>query len=335
MTPHGLYHGPVLSDREVSRDSGGVGGNGHGESLDTGTGAAFGCGSRSSRANRRPPVCACSSSEQVVEWARPYLVILDRIHQYLLPRTYVEVGVSKGTSLTLALPGTICVGIDPEPDIQFPVPPTSQIYASTSDAFFEDVDLGEALGKRPLDLAFIDGMHTFEYALRDFMNLERFAGPDSTILVHDCLPTDEVSASRERQTRRWTGDVWKMIVCLRQWRPDLSVAVADVGPSGLGVISGLDPSSSVLREHYDEIYAHFLALPYSWFEQGDPAEMLGVVPGDWAHVRALLPSHPFRDGDVAVLKGRRLLRAAPAAARHWFEGRSGRLARRFGRPAKQ
>ena len=45
----------------------------------------------------------------------PYFDLLDRIHQHVLPRTYVEIGVSTGRSLTLALPGTMSVGIDPDP----------------------------------------------------------------------------------------------------------------------------------------------------------------------------------------------------------------------------
>ena len=75
-----------------------------------------------------------------------YLILLDRIHQCLAPRSYMEIGVARGRSMTLALPGTVCVGIDLKPNIQFPLPPTSKIYALTSDDFFEQVDVVEALG---------------------------------------------------------------------------------------------------------------------------------------------------------------------------------------------
>ena len=51
-----------------------------------------------------------------------------------------------------------------------------------------------------MDFAFIDGMHLFEFALRDFMNLERHCTPQSVIMVHDCYPTEREHAEREPQT---------------------------------------------------------------------------------------------------------------------------------------
>lgn len=243
-----------------------------------------------------------------------YLRLLDQIHQHVLPRTYLEIGTARGHSLSLALPGTSCIGIDPKPEIQFAVPRHSKIYAMTSDDFFEKVDLQEALLHIPLDLAFIDGMHRFEVALRDFMNLESLATSDTTILVHDCLPPNEVAASRKWSLPLWTGDVWKTIAALREWRPDLSVAVADTPPSGLAIIRNLDPASTVLRDHYDELCERYVPLSYDYFEQSDKTELLGVIPGDFDHVRALLPRSPFRDGNLVTLKIHRLLRAAPLRA---------------------
>ena len=156
----------------------------------------------------------------------PYYDAMDLVHRHLVPRTYVEIGVSTGRTLRLALPGTRCVGIDPEPHLEQPLAPDQQVFAQTSDEFFAGHDLGAVLGGAPMDLAFIDGMHHFEFALRDFINLERASHPDTTVLIHDCLPQSEEGAARERTTVLWSGDVWRLIVALREWRPDLDVAVA-------------------------------------------------------------------------------------------------------------
>ena len=191
-----------------------------------------------------------------------YYYHLAEIHAELRPRRYVEIGVARGRSLAQALPDTFAVGIDPEPqEFAEPIRCSYELFELTSNEFFQQHDLTEVLGG-PFDLAFIDGMHLFEYALRDFINLERHASPQSTMLAHDCRPLDAVTASRERTTKVWTGDVWKLIPCLREHRPELEVEVLDAAPSGLARISGLDPSSSVLHDRYDEICAQFVPLGF-------------------------------------------------------------------------
>jgi hypothetical protein len=102
-----------------------------------------------------------------------YLPLLERLHEHLRPRTYVEIGVAAGHSLGRARPSTRIVGIDPNPTISDPVVrKSSRIFELTSDEFFDQHDLCSELGGLPVDLAFIDGMHLFEYALRDFINVE-------------------------------------------------------------------------------------------------------------------------------------------------------------------
>jgi hypothetical protein len=99
--------------------------------------------------------------------------LLPRIHQHLQPRTYVEIGVETGASLRLALPGTLALGIDPQPQLTKPLRRNARVFRLTSDEFFARHDLRAELKGQPVDFALIDGMHHFEYALRDFMNLER------------------------------------------------------------------------------------------------------------------------------------------------------------------
>jgi hypothetical protein len=216
-----------------------------------------------------------------------YLGLLRRIHEHLRPATYVEIGVHEGASLALAAPGTRSVGIDPEPSVRRPLPPNTTVLQQTSDAAFSGDVLSRLLGGRPIALAFIDGLHLFECALRDFIAVERRCTRSSTILVHDCYPRDEVTSARDRTTVFWSGDVWKLVLCLAELRPDLQVAVADVAPTGLAIVRRLDPASDVLCRHYDDLCARFVGLGYDTVSDDKPRH-LHLVPGDWPTVCALL-----------------------------------------------
>ena len=240
--------------------------------------------------------------------------LLDRIHCHVLPRTYVEVGIGTGKSLGLALPGTIAVGIDPEPNIRFAIDKSAEVFAEGSDDFFERHDLRQVLRGNELDLAFVDGMHLFEYALRDFFHLERFCHAESTILFHDCKPFDAETSARVQVQNRWTGDVWKILLCLKEYRPELRIATIDVPPTGLVIVRGLDRDSTVLVDHYDEICARYIDMSYSVLDE-DKDGKLNLVPDDWNLVRELLPSRPFRADDPARLIEQRARRRRPKEKR--------------------
>jgi hypothetical protein len=265
-----------------------------------------------------------------VKGPAPYFDVLDSLHQHLVPRAYVEIGVASGRSLTLALPGTRAVGIDPAPNLQWPVcADLGGLFVMTSDEFFRTNDLAEHLGGRPMDLAFIDGSHEFSGALDDFIHLEAFAHADTTIVLHDCLPLDAPSSEPVRPpgVPIWSGDVWKLIEALRTWRPDLAVHVVDAAPTGLGLVRNLDPGSTVLSDNRDKIVADFGPRTYDDLERRGKREVLGVVPLEWSSIAAQLPSQPFRDDDVAALVRRRDF----AGVRAKFPRRlAGATARRLG-----
>jgi hypothetical protein len=176
--------------------------------------------------------------------------------------------------------------VDPDPAIQFELSPNTRVYKETSDHFFATHDVRAELGGLDLDLAFIDGLHYFDYALRDFINLERLCGRGSTILVHDCFPLDRASAQRERRSGFWSGDVWRLVVLLKKHRPDLRIHTIPAAPTGLVVIRGLDPSSRVLADQLERLIAEYLALDYGYLRE-DRAGKLNLVANDWDAVRRL------------------------------------------------
>ncbi len=196
-----------------------------------------------------------------------YYQVLTRVHEYLRPATYLEVGVSRGESLSLVGPETLALGIDPQPRVAFELAPNQKVFAQTSDDFFAREDVSQLLGGRPLDMAFIDGMHLFEYALRDFINIEALSRPGAVVFVHDCFPIDARSAEREQVTAFWSGDVWRLMVLLKKYRPDLAVYTIGAPPPGLGLITRLDPTSAVLRSRLPELIAAGLAMDYSSIAQ--------------------------------------------------------------------
>jgi len=218
--------------------------------------------------------------------ANHYLVWLEWLYGLLMPATALEIGIFEGQSLALHRPPTVAIGVDPEPRVRHPLRTETHIFPQTSDDFFASGRLGAVLRDQPLSVGFIDGLHLFEQSLRDFSNLEAYSGPDSTILIHDTVPLDEMTQRRERVTQFHTGDVWRTILSLKKYRPDLNVFTIATPPSGLTVVTALDAGSRVLRTQYDQIVNEALAIPYAAIEQDWSA--LNIVPADFSFVERLL-----------------------------------------------
>src|SRR5215472_4730416 len=102
-----------------------------------------------------------------------YLEVIRWVHQTLKPSLYIEIGVEVGDSLKITLPTTRSIGIDPSPRCKSRR--NVDVYAMTSDDFFAQVEAGTISGVHGYSLAFIDGLHTYDQALRDFINLEKLS----------------------------------------------------------------------------------------------------------------------------------------------------------------
>jgi hypothetical protein len=199
-------------------------------------------------------------------WSTPglagedYMIVLRRLHATFNPQTYMEIGVSRGESLELA--NCFSIAIDPKFTIERPRlgnKPACCFFNMTSDRFFQRFDPTTIFGQ-PIDMAFLGGLHLFEFLLRDFINVERHCKMNSIIVLHDCVPTDEYVCRRDINDHKlkeqsahpewWAGDVWKVADILLSFRPDLRLVVFDAVPTGLIAVTSLDPSSTLLRDRY-------------------------------------------------------------------------------------
>ncbi len=122
----------------------------------------------------------------------------------------------------------------------------NRYYKMDSDEFFSNK--AASIFKNGIDIAFLDGLHTYEQSLKDVLNILGYLGKGGIIVLHDCNPISEsraypaVSYERAKNSNLpgwdgyWSGDVWKTIVYLRSMRKDLNIFVLDID-MGLGIIS--------------------------------------------------------------------------------------------------
>lgn len=184
-----------------------------------------------------------------------YYAFLAELHRRLAPRAYLEIGVRDGGSL--AQSHCRSVAIDPAFAITVELDADVALFRTTSDEYFARPEPLAPTGGQPFDLAFIDGMHLFEFALRDFIHAEQHASARGVIVFDDVLPRSIDEAARQRHTNGWTGDVYGMLEVLAELRPDLVVIQVGTRPTGLLLVTALDPGDTTLRDRFDEIVARF------------------------------------------------------------------------------
>ena len=226
-----------------------------------------------------------------------YRDVLAFIHQTLRPVTYLEIGVETGATLRLAQKCRLAIGVDPDLTSlrQDNAIGHAQLHNCTSDEFFESQTLASAFDKQPLDLVFIDGMHCFEFVLRDFCNVERWANPSTTVILHDVLPIMPLVAERERHTKFWVGDAWKTLWILLELRADLEIRIIPTPPSGLAIIRGLDVANSPEESLWKAGINRYVELPYPYEKPGHWPKHLPVVANSrigWSQALGVIKAPP-------------------------------------------
>lgn len=207
-----------------------------------------------------------------------YKEFLSKVHHQLQPQYYVEVGIREGATLSLAR--GMSIGINPTFKINSETQSFVKLFRCTSDDFFKKNNLRTEFNDQSCQLAFIDGLHLFEYALRDFRNIETYCESESVIIFDDVRPRNLTEAQRKATGGAWTGDIWKIYHCLQKYRPDLKLSLIHTQPTGLLLVTNLDAKNTIFWNSYNMIIEEFLSPNFPEYPKDDYFDEF-IMPEDF------------------------------------------------------
>ncbi|WP_343710738.1 class I SAM-dependent methyltransferase [Mycobacterium sp.] len=172
---------------------------------------------------------------------------------------YLEIGVSRGQAFQ-RISAEVKIAVDPafklserSRELADAKARATYYFETTSDDFFENETA--FLEQHPIDVALIDGLHTYRQVVLDVEKTLRYLRDDGVIFLHDCNPPFALAArpaaswedfmaqqSGPLKIGLWNGDVWKAIVHLRSTRRDLLVGVLKCD-QGVGFVRKGSPES--------------------------------------------------------------------------------------------
>jgi hypothetical protein len=237
-------------------------------------------------------------------------------------RVYLEIGVSHGSAFR-RITADEKIAVDPAFKLsartrrQAEAKGSTRYFETTSDAFFANETA--FLEQHGIDVALIDGNHTYVQVVRDVENTLHYLRDDGVIVLHDCNPAnasiaypaashaDFLARLAEKPEDRWrilgvtialwSGDAWKAIVCLRSLRHDLLIAVLKCD-FGVGIVRKGFPES---RLSYSA--AQIEALDYADLA-ADRERLLNLKPPSYLG-ELLAPAPERRPGDRLETSRRR------------------------------
>lgn len=216
------------------------------------------------------------------------LEIIQTLMQKKNLKNYLEIGVFNG-HIFFRIRSNFKLAVDPEfrfdnwriwgKTLINPYNLYNQYFSKTSDAFFNE-DAQRAINNKKIDIALIDGMHEYDYALRDVENTLKYLSDDGVIIMHDCNPLSKNAASsfKEWEERKfadtWNGDVWKVILHMQSLRNDVHAFTLDCD-HGLGIITKGKPERQL---NFSE--EQIRALSYEDFNK-NRKEWLNLKPAEY------------------------------------------------------
>jgi hypothetical protein len=167
-----------------------------------------------------------SGNEQLI--SRPD--VLNGLLRLFTHATYLEVGVNRGETF-LQVKANRKVAVDPKFLFSLDDARTahsgSEFHEVTSDIYFSDI----ISPSDKFQLIYLDGLHTFEQTLRDFVNATQFLAQDGIIVIDDVIPSsyqaalpDQLDAFKVKEftgdpDNSWMGDTYKLVFFINSFFP--------------------------------------------------------------------------------------------------------------------
>lgn len=124
--------------------------------------------------------------------------LLNFLTQRYKLKSYLEIGVQNPDNNFNIINIETKRGCDPHVVAKF-------VTTATSDHFFEMFKAAK------FDLIFIDGLHTEAQVKMDFLNSLVRLNRGGFIVIHDTNPQEEIWTKVPRESKQWTGDVYKFV----------------------------------------------------------------------------------------------------------------------------
>lgn len=172
--------------------------------------------------------------------------IINRIITETEAKSYLEIGFADGFNFNKITNSVTKVGVDPNAKAN-----GKDIFKLNSDNFFQSQD-------SEYDVVFIDGLHYADQVRKDIINAMKCNA--KAIIIHDTIPHSKEMQEVPRNTKEWTGDVYKAVVGFRMKYPDIKLETyrSDYG------LSVLYPNGKKVKSHFEKI-----ELSYEDFKENE------------------------------------------------------------------
>ena len=162
--------------------------------------------------------------------------IIQHLASWIKPINYLEIGVRHGSVYHLVNQYcNTCYLVDINfLDIEYSK--NSVKFEMTSDHFFKTIE-----PSTKFDLVFIDGDHSKEQVLKDFLNVKDMVVADGFVILHDTYPCDE-----RMELPNYSNNAWESILFIKEnFRDDWEILTLPFNP-GLTIMKKMKSNKQLI-----------------------------------------------------------------------------------------